>query len=354
MTASDAIIALDAMGGDNAPGAIVEGAVMAARELGVRVALVGRTDDVERELTRLAPSFENLRTSGLISVIDAPEVIEMDEPPAQAARHKRQSSIAVGLRMLKQGEADAFVSAGNTGAVMAAAIMYVGRVRGIERPSLVGLLPLTGKLTAFLDVGANADARPEYLLQWAQMAAAYMEHVWKVERPSVGLLNIGEEESKGSAVVQEAYELLDASGLNFIGNVEGRDVPLGGADVIVTDGFTGNVVVKTMEGTADLIMGALRSAIKSRPWFAAAGLVLQPAFGKVRRKFDYREYGAGPLLGVNGLVFIGHGRSDARAIFSALRVARDAAQSGMLEAIREAAPAPAVAEGATVDGGEAS
>jgi phosphate acyltransferase len=347
MSAADPVIALDAMGGDNAPGAIVEGAVMAARQLGVRVALVGRTEAVERELARLA-SFESLRTNGRVSVIDAPEVIEMDEPPAQAARHKRQSSIAVGLRMLKQGEADAFVSAGNTGAVMASAIMYVGRVRGIERPSLVGLLPFGGKLTAFLDVGANADARPEYLVQWAKMAAVYMEHVWKVERPSVGLLNIGEEESKGSTLVQEAFELLEHSGLNFIGNVEGRDVPLGGADVIVTDGFTGNVVVKTMEGTADLIMGALRSAIKSRPWFAAAGLVLSPAFGKVRTKFDYREYGAGPLLGLNGLVFIGHGRSDARAIRSALRVAREAAQSGMLEAIRVAAPERVVA-GARAD-----
>jgi glycerol-3-phosphate acyltransferase PlsX len=341
---ADSLIALDAMGGDNAPGAIVEGAVMAARQLGVRVALVGRAEALERELARLAPQPET------ITVVDAPEVIEMDESPAQAARQKKQSSIAVGLRMLKQGEADAFVSAGNTGAVMAGAIMYVGRVRGIERPSLVGLLPFAGKLTAFLDVGANADARPEYLLQWAQMAAAYMEHVWKVERPTVALLNIGEEESKGSAVVQEAYELLEKSGLNFIGNVEGRDVPLGAADVIVTDGFTGNVVVKTMEGTADLIMGELRSAITSRPWFAVAGLVLSPAFSQVRKKFDYREYGAGPLLGVNGLVFIGHGRSDARAIFSALRVAREAAQSGVLEAIRAAAPARAVAAGPAADG----
>jgi glycerol-3-phosphate acyltransferase PlsX len=332
MSARDPVIALDAMGGDNAPGAIVEGAVTAARELGVRVALVGQTEAIEGELARLAPRPDS------ITIVDALEVIEMDEHPAQAARQKKQSSIVVGLRMLKRGEADAFVSAGNTGAVMAGAIMHVGRVRGIERPSLVGLLPFAGKLTAFLDVGANADARPEYLLQWAQMAVVYMEHVWKVERPSVGLLNIGEEESKGSAVVQEAYELLEASGLNFIGNVEGRDVPLGGADVIVTDGFTGNVVVKTMEGTADLVMRELRSAITSRHWYAAAGFILTPAFGALRKKFDYREYGAGPLLGVNGLVFIGHGRSDARAIASALRVARDAAQSGMLGAIREAAP----------------
>ena len=339
MTDGDPIIALDAMGGDNAPGA------MGAEESMSQQELVGQTEAIERELARLAPRPDP------ITIVDAPEVIDMGEHPAQAARQKKQSSIVVGLRMLKQREADAFVSAGNTGAVMAGAIMHVGRVRGIERPSLVGLLPFAGKLTAFLDVGANADARPEYLLQWAQMAAVYMEHVWKVERPTVGLLNIGEEESKGSAVVQEAYELLEASGLNFIGNVEGRDVPLGGADVIVTDGFTGNVVVKTMEGTADLIMTELRAAITSRPWYAAAGLVLTPAFGALRKKFDYREYGAGPLLGVNGLVFIGHGRSDARAISSALRMAREAAQSGMLQAIREAAPARVVA-GTPREGGD--
>jgi glycerol-3-phosphate acyltransferase PlsX len=341
---TDPIIALDAMGGDNAPSEIVAGGVQAARDLGLRVALVGRPDDIAACLARHGPRPDT------ITIVPASEVIEMGEQPAKAARQKQDSSIVAGLRLVKRGEADAFVSAGNTGAVMAGAIMYVGRVRGIERPSLVALLPLTGKLTAFLDVGANADARAEYLLQWAQMAAVYMEHVWKVERPSVGLLNIGEEESKGSAVVQEAYEMLEASGLNFIGNVEGRDVPLGGADVIVTDGFTGNVVVKTMEGTADLIMGALRSAIKSRPWFAAAGLILSPAFGKVRKKFDYREYGAGPLLGVNGLVFIGHGRSDARAVFSALRVAREAARSGVLEAIRAAAPERAAAGGPAAGG----
>jgi glycerol-3-phosphate acyltransferase PlsX len=171
------------------------------------------------------------------------------------------------------------------------------------------------------------------------MASAYMQRVWKVERPKVALLNIGEEEAKGSALAQDAYELLTKSGLNFIGNVEGRDVPTDIADVIVTDGFTGSVVVKTMEGMADFIMGQLRTAIKSRPWYAAAGLVLMPAFNQVRKKLDYREYGAGPLLGVNGLVFVGHGRSDARAVFSALRVAREAVQSGMLEALREIAPA---------------
>jgi glycerol-3-phosphate acyltransferase PlsX len=332
------VIALDAMGGDNAPAAIVQGAVWAARDLGVQVALVGRKDVVEEELARHRPMPDG------VTVVHAAEVIEMDEHPAQAARQKKDSSIVTGLRLVKSGEAAAFMSAGNTGAVMAASIMYLGRIRGIERPSIVGLMPLSGKLTVLLDVGANADARPIYLLQWAQMAAAYMERVWKRQNPTVALLNIGEEASKGSTLAQETYQLLQDSGLNFIGNLEGRDVPFGKADVLVTDGFTGNVVVKTMEGMADYILGEVRSAIRSRPWYMAAGALLTPAFGMVRKKTDYREYGAGPLLGVNGLVFVGHGRSDARAIYSALRVAREAARSGMLEAIRAAAPQREAAE----------
>ncbi|MEE8369777.1 MAG: phosphate acyltransferase PlsX [Dehalococcoidia bacterium] len=330
--AADPLIALDAMGGDYAPTEMVKGAVMAARELGVRVALVGRPDSIEACLARQGPRPDT------ITIVPAADVIEMEERPAQAARQKKDSSIVVGLRLVKQGKADAFVSAGNTGAVMAGMIMYLGRIRGIERPSLVALMPLSGKLTVLLDVGANADCKPNHLLQFALMAAAYMERVWKVERPRVALLNIGEEEAKGNILAQEAYPLLAASGLNFIGNVEGRDVPSGIADVIVTDGFTGNVVIKTMEGMADFIMNQLRGAMMSRPWYMAAGALLRPAFDGVRRKMDYREYGAGPLLGANGLVFVGHGRSDARAISSALRVAREAAQSGMLEAIREIAP----------------
>jgi len=330
---SDPIIALDAMGGDEAPAAIVAGAVLAARDIGIRVALVGNPEAIEAELAK------QTARSTAITVVPASDVIGMDEHPAQAARHKKDSSIVVGLRLVKQGDATAFVSAGNTGAVMAGSIMYLGRIRGIERPTLVALLPLSGKLTALLDVGANADCKPEYLVQWAEMASAYMERVWKRSNPRVGLLNIGEEEEKGSTLAQEAYALLKDSGVNFIGNVEGRDVPYGKADIIVTDGFTGNVVVKTMEGMAEYVMSEIKSAIKSRPWYMAAGAALLPAFGQVRKKTDYREYGAGPLLGVNGLVFIGHGRSDALAIKSALRVAREAAQSGMLEAMRAAAPA---------------
>jgi glycerol-3-phosphate acyltransferase PlsX len=329
VAASEPVIALDAMGGDHAPQEIVNGAVLAARDLGIQVALVGPPALVEEELAKEGPRPEGIR------LVAASEVIAMDEHPAQAARHKKDSSIVVGLKLLKQGEADAFVSAGNTGAVLAGSIMYLGRVRGIERPSLVALLPLSGRLTLLLDVGANADCKPKYLLQFAEMGSVYMERVWKVDRPRVALLSIGEEETKGNLLTQEAYPLLKkASHLNFIGNVEGGDIASGVADVIVTDGFTGNVVVKTMEGIAGFIRGQLEGAIRSRWYYMLPGLALRGAFRGVQKRTDPREYGAGPLLGVKGLVFVGHGRSDAVAIRSALRVAREAVVSGMLEAMR--------------------
>ncbi|MFQ5879915.1 MAG: phosphate acyltransferase PlsX, partial [Dehalococcoidia bacterium] len=296
MATDNPIIALDAMGGDHAPREIVHGAVLAARQLGINVALVGIPERIVAELAKHGPKPDG------ISLVPASEVIEMDEHPAQAARHKRDSSIVVGLKLLKQGQADAFVSAGNTGAVMAAAIMYLGRLKGIERPVLVALLPLSGRLTVFLDVGANADCKPSYLLQFGQMASAYLETVWKVENPRVALLNIGEEESKGNQLSQEAYALLQESGLNFIGNLEGKDITHAVADVIVTDGFTGNVVVKTMEGVADFIRSQIEAAIRSKWRYWLPGLALRGAFQGLRKRMDYREYGAGPLLGVNGLV----------------------------------------------------
>ena len=334
MAGSEPLIALDAMGGDHAPEEIVKGAVLAARELGVQVALVGPPALVEEELAKAGPRPEGIR------LVAASEVIAMDEHPAQAARHKKDSSIVVGLKLLKQGEADAFVSAGNTGAVLAGSIMYLGRLRGIARPSLVALLPLSGRLSVLLDIGANADCKPKYLLQFAEMGSAYMERVWKVERPRVALLSIGEEETKGNLLTLEAYGLLkEATHLNFIGNVEGRDIATDAADVIVTDGFTGNVVVKTMEGMGAFIGGQVEGAIRSRWYYMLAGLVLRGALRRMRKRIDPREYGAGPLLGVNGLVFVGHGRSDAVAIRSALRVAREAVVSGMLDAMRPRAEA---------------
>lgn len=322
------VIALDGMGGDQAPAQIVLGALQAARGLEVEVVLVGQPEALATELAKHGPQPSNLR------VVPATEVIGMDEHPAQAARHKRDSSIAVGLGMVRHGQAQAFISAGNTGAVMAGGIMYLGRIRGIERPCLVATIPSGERMVLLLDVGANADCKPSYLLQFAQMGSVYLERALSVESPRVGLLSIGEEEGKGNELVREAYDLLKAADLNFIGNVEGRDVLRGVADVIVTDGFTGNVVVKAIEGTADFVRSQLEGAIRSRWYYLPPALALKGAFNGLRKRMDWREYGAGPLLGVNGLVFIGHGRSDARAIYSAVRVARQAVDSGMLEAMR--------------------
>ena len=334
MATSEPVIALDAMGGDHAPAEIVRGAVIAARQMGIHVAMIGQEERLVAELAKHGGQPDT------ISLVPASEVIEMDEHPAQGARHKKDSSMVVGLRMLRHDRAQAFVSAGNTGAIMAASIMYLGRLRGIDRPVLVALMPITGRLSLFLDVGANADCKPGYLLQFGQMASTYLRTVWKMKSPRVALLNIGEEESKGNQLSREAYDLLAASNLNFIGNVEGRDITRPVADVIVTDGFTGNVVVKTMEGMADLIRGQMESAIRSRWYYWLPGLLLRGAFQRVRRHMDYREYGAGPLLGINGLVFIAHGRSDSSAVASAIRVAREAVTSGMMEGLRAVAGSP--------------
>ncbi|HEY8489379.1 MAG TPA: phosphate acyltransferase PlsX [Dehalococcoidia bacterium] len=326
------LIALDGMGGDHAPAAPVAGALQAVREFGVEVALVGPSAVLEEELARHGP-----RPSGIL-IAPASETIGMDEPGAQAARQKRDSSIAVGMTMVKEGAAAAFVSAGNTGACMAAAVMVLGRVPGVDRPALGVAMPTTtGRPTFLLDVGANAEARPGYLVQFAYMGQAYVERAFGVERPRVGLLSIGEEAGKGNQLVQEAHGLLrKQSRLNFIGNVEGKDIVRGVADVVVTDGFTGNVVLKASEGVADLVLGELRWALTSRRRYRLAALAVRSAVLDVRRRLDYAEYGGAPLLGVNGVVAVAHGRSDARAIRSALRMAHQIAQGGLTGAMREA------------------
>ncbi len=323
-------VALDAMGGDHAPAATVAGALVAARRHGIEVVLVGREDVVGAELARRGPLPAGVR------VVNASETIAMAEHPAQAVRAKRDASIVVGMGLLKRGEADAFVSAGNTGAAMAAALLALGRSRGVERPAIAGLLPtVSGGVTLALDIGANADCRASHLLQFAQMGAAYMEHALHVARPRVGLLNIGAEPTKGSALAQEAYALLSASPLNFVGNVEGQDLTRGLADVLVTDGFTGNIALKTGEGVVETLTRELRAALTSRWYYRPPAFLLKPAFRAFRKRFDYSEYGGAPLLGVDGVVLIAHGRSDAGAIAASVRAAAEAARSGMLEAIRD-------------------
>ncbi len=322
-------IVLDAMGGDNAPGEIVAGAMMAIGTLGAEIILVGDTDAIRAEMQGTA-EVQGLR------IVHAADVIGMDEHATESVKARPESSINVGLRLVKAGEADAFVTAGNTGATMAAALLTLGRIKGISRPALATIFPTgQGRLTMLLDVGANADCRPIHLLQFAYMGSAYMERMYGVANPSVGLLSIGEEDSKGNQLTVEVNQALRASRLAFIGNIEGKDLTKGVCDVAVMDGFTGNVVLKTAEGMAEMMFGEIRKAVELTPWNKAAGLVLMSELRKVKRRLDYAEYGGAQLVGVDGVTVIGHGRSNARAIFSAIRAARDAVQNNVIEKLRE-------------------
>jgi glycerol-3-phosphate acyltransferase PlsX len=336
-------VALDAMGGDHAPQVTVEGAVAAARR-GVAVLLVGREAEVNAELGKYPDA------AGLpLTVVDAPDVVEMHEHPANAVRRKKQSSIVVAMQALKDGRADAVYSAGNSGAVMAAALFTLGRIAGVHRPAIGAVLPLLEGRCFLVDIGANADCEATHLLQFAQMGAAYMEHVVGIARPRVGLVSNGEEETKGNALVQAAFPLLRDSGLNFVGNVEGKDVTRGAADVAVCDGFTGNVMLKLAEGMQELLFGLVRGTVQSRLHYKLAGAVLRPALRAAANRLDYTEYGGAPLIGVRGAVFIGHGRSNARAIANGVRAAAQAASGNLIAHLEAAlAAASATAPSATV------
>lgn len=334
-------IVVDAMGGDHAPGVVVEGAVRAARDFGVDIILVGREDAIRAELAKH-------RTDGLnLSVVPATEVIEMHEHTL-AVKEKKDNSMSVGLRLLKDGQADAFMSAGNSGAVMAAALFGLGRIRGIDRPALCTQYPAAVRPTVLLDLGANTDPKPQNLVQNALMGSLYAERVLGIQRPRVGLVSNGEEADKGSMLVRDTYKLLQDSPLNFVGNVEGKDVPKGAADVVVTDGFTGNVMLKLTEGIVSFIGKFLKDSllgstlnkiglilmIPGAVLMLPGLLLLVPALRRLRKRMDYREYGAAPLLGVNGVVLIAHGRSDARAIWGAIRSTKNAVDGRIVEAIK--------------------
>jgi glycerol-3-phosphate acyltransferase PlsX len=321
-------IVLDAMGGDDAPAAPVAGALEALRDLNVDLTLVGPTSVVEAELSRHA-------TSVRLQILDAPEVIGMAESPVQAVRAKKQSSMVIGVDHVARGEGDAFVTAGNTGAAMAAAVFGLKRIEGIDRPAMAIPFPTRDGACLLLDVGANSEARAQDLVDFALMGSIYAEHVLGLPRPRVGLLNIGEEETKGSIIVQEAHQKLRGTPLNFVGNVEGKDIPSGVADVVVMDGFVGNVLIKFAEGVTTAFAGLIRSELRSSPLTSLLALPLMPAFARVRQRVDYAEWGGAPLLGVNGVVIIGHGRSNPRAIRSAIRVAAEAVEQGVVTRIRD-------------------
>ncbi|MCD6379132.1 phosphate acyltransferase PlsX [bacterium] len=303
-------IAVDAMGGDNAPGAMVKGAVDAVREAGGEfdVVLVGKKDIIEESISRNGYAIEH------IEVLNASEVVGMKEGPAIAIRKKKDSSVSVAVREQKQGRVDAVFSVGNTGAVVAASLLSLGRLPGISRPAIAILMPTKGKGTVLLDGGANSDCSPHHLEQFAYMGSIYTEAFLGTKNPKIGLLNIGEEESKGNELIRETYNLLKGSELNFVGNVEGTDIFNGSVDVVVTDGFVGNVVLKFSESITSYLSAFLKEEMKKAFLSKIGGFLMKPAFRNLKKKLDYAEYGAMPLLGVNGAIFIGHGNSSSRAI----------------------------------------
>lgn len=326
-------IVVDAMGSDRAPHPEIDGALAAARDLGVGVLLVGQTGRVEPELRRCGWRRQGDRG---IELIEAAEVIGMDEPVAIAVRRKKRSSLRVGARLVAEGRADGFVSAGNTGAAMATAKMVIGMTPGVDRPALAALVPTkSGRPTLILDVGANSDCKPLHLAQFAIMGDSYARAVLGTTRPTVGLMSIGEEEAKGNELTKEAFPLLrELSSLNFVGNVEGRDVFAGTVDVVVTDGFTGNVMLKLSEGLQDAVIALIRRELRSTALSKAGAVLARPAFQRLKTRLDYSEYGGAPLLGVRKIVVIGHGSSNARAIRNLIRTAKEFSEHGASERIQ--------------------
>jgi glycerol-3-phosphate acyltransferase PlsX len=318
-------IAVDAMGGDYAPEEIIKGTLKAAAAYPqVKLILTGK-----KEL--LQPYLSNVRIPVTVSFQEASEVISMDEYPAQAVRKKKDASIVVATRLVKEGLADAVVSAGSTGAQMAAALLGLGRLKGIERPAIAAIMPSLEGGKLILDVGANLDAKPEHLIQYAYMGSIYAEKILGIIHPKVGLLNIGSEEGKGNELTQTTYKLLKETPLNFIGNIEGRDIPFGRADVIVCDGFTGNVLLKTAEGVAVFLMELIKDKITSTPLRKFGALLVKPAMREIVQTIDYAEYGGAPLLGVNGISIVSHGSSKEKAIVNAIRVAKECIDVRIIE-----------------------
>ena len=325
-----AVISLDAMGSDKAPKPEVEGAILAARHFGLRVILVGKEDDLRKELAH-HPTAAGLP----IEIVGASEVIGMHEKAATAVRSKRDSSLRVGLRLVREGRAQGFVTAGNTGAAMATAKMVLGAIPKVDRPGLAAVFPtaVKSKATIMIDVGANVDSKPQNLEQFAIMGEIYYRTIFGTPRPTVGLLSIGEEESKGNELTREASSLLKRLPLNFIGNVEGRDLYNGQVDVIVCDGFVGNVALKISEGMVEIVRHLLKESLNATITSQMGALLSRRAFADFKKRLDYSEYGGAPLLGVKGVCIITHGSSNSNAIKNALRVAAEFATGGTNKAI---------------------
>lgn len=321
-------IAIDAMGGDHAPEVVVMGAVQAAREWkDIEITLVGDQEKIEKFL---------INPPSNIKIVHADEVITADDEPVKAVRRKKNASMVVAGRLVKDNQADAMISAGNTGALMATALLIIGRIPGIERPALAPMIPtMGGNGVLALDLGANMDAEPNHLLQYAIMGSIYRNKVDKMSKPRVGLLNVGTENMKGNELTKATYPLLEQAPIHFIGNVEARDVLRANCDVLICDGFVGNILLKTMEGTAGAIFSSLKEEFTRSFINKLAASILAPGLRKFKKSLDYTEYGGAPLLGINGVCIKSHGSSDAYAIKNAVNQARTSLQNKLVEAISE-------------------
>ncbi|MCD4673189.1 MAG: phosphate acyltransferase PlsX [Anaerolineaceae bacterium] len=321
-------IVLDAMGSDTYPDPEIQAAVDAARLLTDEIILVGDEAQIKTKLEQINKDQLPVR------IVHAPDVLEMSDKPVAAARKKPLNSMAVGLNLIKTGEAQAFVTAGNTGGAMFNGLRTLGRIKGVQRPALTVAFPLKTGFAVVLDIGANADCRPEFLQQFAIMGSIYAEKALGIKNPAVGLLSNGEEEGKGNQLTKDAFPLLQNSGLNFVGNVEAKEFFAGKVDVLVTDGFSGNVMLKSSEAVSKMLIDILKEQLMSSPITKLGALLAKPAFKRLKQMMDPSDIGAAPLLGIDGLVFVGHGRSDARALTSALLRAHEAVEADLLEAIR--------------------
>jgi glycerol-3-phosphate acyltransferase PlsX len=317
-------IAVDAMGGDHAPVQVLQGASLAASEYGIEVAVVGSPSAVQPLLDKHPH----------LSLVPSTQVIAMDEHPAQAVRSKPDSSMSVCARLCKDGKADGWISAGNSGAIMATALFIQGRIRGVERPALGSIVPIKNGFAYFLDVGANVDSKPEYMVQFAVMGAVYAREMMGRPDPRVGLLSNGEEEGKGDELVKETAQRLKGTMRGFVGNIEPKDLYAGKADVVVADGFVGNVAIKMAEATAEFLFRSLREEIPRTLRGKLGGILIRDGMRQLRARIDWREFGGAPLLGIDGVAVVAHGRSDARAIKNAIRVTKEAVENQLVRKIR--------------------
>ncbi len=322
-------IIIDVMGGDKAPEEIIEGCVQAVNKLNINLVLVGKEKIIKQELRK----YDYLKNK--ISIINAEQVIENEESPTKAIRTKKDSSMVVGLKMLKKGLGDAFVSAGNTGALLTGSLLLVGRIKGVDRPALTPVIPTDKGAALLIDAGANTNCKPINLLQFAIMGSAYMEKVIGVNFPKIGLVNVGVEEEKGNDLTKASYKLLKSSNTNFIGNIEARSIPEGLADIIVCDGSVGNIILKLMEGVGITFYNNIKNIFKRNILSLFAALLLKKGLTNFKKKIDYTEYGGAPFLGINGIVIKSHGSSEAKQFYYAIKQAKDFIESKLIEEIKD-------------------